>query len=314
VEVGTFQPSSASRIFIRQPGRIPSPVVTQDGDHQLLGGEKQAGLRSWSRSQLQGSSSSLLGRRPAELELYLPRGFVGQPLLQHSRERALTGLAGGADFDNAGPIGGERRQLQRVGLAGSAGSSLAPGASSRRKGDCCATRTGGPPKTSRAARAAFVFWGCPTFAPVRRLYAEVGAPLVREDPSGDLPVGRRLPSSVLRWRLLEKSSSPAGSPPPSALRASGSLYLSSPLERRCGRGHCCSGVRPEAIAVAVRPPRVEVVVAAAGAGDSGRPRALLPRGPSNVGGGCSYPRGRNRSSVCNGTLSAGVLFIVVVGA
>ena len=31
-------------------------------------------------------------------------------------------------------------------------------------------------------------------------------------------------------------------------------------------------------------------------------------------GGCSYPRGRNRSSVCNGTLSAGVLFIVVVGA
>jgi hypothetical protein len=28
-----------------QPGRIPSPVVTQDGDHQPLGGEKQAGLR-----------------------------------------------------------------------------------------------------------------------------------------------------------------------------------------------------------------------------------------------------------------------------
>jgi hypothetical protein len=31
-------------------------------------------------------------------------------------------------------------------------------------------------------------------------------------------------------------------------------------------------------------------------------------------GGCSYPRGWNRSSVCNGTLSAGVLFIVAVGA
>jgi hypothetical protein len=31
-------------------------------------------------------------------------------------------------------------------------------------------------------------------------------------------------------------------------------------------------------------------------------------------GGCPYPRGRNRSSVCNGTLSAGVLFIVAVGA
>jgi hypothetical protein len=31
-------------------------------------------------------------------------------------------------------------------------------------------------------------------------------------------------------------------------------------------------------------------------------------------GGCSYPWGRNRSSVCNGTLSAGVLFTVAIGA
>jgi hypothetical protein len=161
----------------------------------------------------------------AEPELYLPRGFVGHLLPQHSRERALTGLAGGSDFDNAGLVGGERRQLQRVGLAGSAGSGSAPGAPSRRKSGCRAARTGGPPKTSRAARAAFVFWGCPAFAPVRRLCAEVGAPLVREDPSGDLPVGRWLPSSALRWWRLKKSSSPTGSPPPSALRASGSLAL-----------------------------------------------------------------------------------------
>jgi hypothetical protein len=179
------------------------------------------------------------GGGQAEPELYLPRGFVGQPLPQHSRERALTGLAGGADFDNAGPIDGGRRQLQRVGLAG-----LAPGAPSRRKGGCRAARTGGPPKTSRAARAAFVFWGCPAFAPVRRLRAEVGAPLVREDPSGDLPVGRRLPSSVPRCRWLEKSPLPTGSPPPSALRASASLYLSSPLEWSHGRGHRCGGIRP----------------------------------------------------------------------
>jgi hypothetical protein len=161
----------------------------------------------------------------AEPELYLPRGFVGHLLPHHSRERALTGLAGGSDFDNAGLVGGERRQLQRVGLAGSAGSGLAPGAPSRRKSGCRAVRTGGPSKTSRAARAAFVFWGCPAFAPVRRLCVEVGAPLVREDPSGDLPVGRWLPLSALRWWWLKKSSSPTGSPPPSALRASGSLAL-----------------------------------------------------------------------------------------
>jgi hypothetical protein len=89
--------------------------------------------------------------------------------------------------------------------------------------------------------------------------------------------------------------------------------LSSPLERRRGRGHCRSGVHPEAIAAAVWPPRAEVVVAVAGASGGEPPGALSPRGPSNVGG-CSYPRGQNRSSVCNGTLSASVLFIVAVGA
>jgi hypothetical protein len=120
----------------------------------------------------------------AEPELYLPRGFVGQPLLQHSRERALTGPTSGADFDNAGLVDGGHRQLQHVGLAG-----LAPGAPSRREGGCRAARMGGPPKTSCAARAAFVFWGGPAFAPVRCLRAEVSAPLVREDLSGDLPVG-----------------------------------------------------------------------------------------------------------------------------
>jgi hypothetical protein len=40
---------------------------------------------------------------------------------------------------------------------------------------------------------------------------------------------------------------------------------------------------------------------------------LLLRKPSNVGG-CSYLRRWNWSSVCNGTLSAGVLFIVAIGA
>jgi hypothetical protein len=57
-----FSHRSASRIFISQPDRIPSPVVTQDGDHQLLGGEKQAGLRPLPLPQLQGCSSSVLGR------------------------------------------------------------------------------------------------------------------------------------------------------------------------------------------------------------------------------------------------------------
>jgi hypothetical protein len=63
----------------------------------------------------------------AEPELYLPYGPAGHLLLQHSGERALTGLAGG-DFDNVGPIGRKRRQLQRAQFAGSAGFVAASGA------------------------------------------------------------------------------------------------------------------------------------------------------------------------------------------
>jgi hypothetical protein len=75
-----FSHRSASRIFITRPGCIPSPVVTRDGDHQPLDGEKQAGLRSWSRPQLQGCSSSLLGRR-AKRAGALPPARVGWPPL-----------------------------------------------------------------------------------------------------------------------------------------------------------------------------------------------------------------------------------------
>jgi hypothetical protein len=90
----------------------------------------------------------------------------------------------------------------RVGLrqrgAGRLRASSAPACRARRLGPRCpllpesgcrALCAGGPPKMSRATRAAFVFWGGPAFAPVWRLRAEVGAPLVREDLSGDQPEG-----------------------------------------------------------------------------------------------------------------------------
>jgi hypothetical protein len=51
----------------------------------------------------------------AEPELYLPRGFVGRPLLRLSRERALTGPTGGSDFDNVGLVDGGRRQPRASG-------------------------------------------------------------------------------------------------------------------------------------------------------------------------------------------------------
>jgi hypothetical protein len=59
------------------------------------------------------------GGTRAEPEFYLPHGPTGHLFLQHSGERALTGLAEGADFDNAGQAGRKRRQLQHAWLAGS---------------------------------------------------------------------------------------------------------------------------------------------------------------------------------------------------
>jgi hypothetical protein len=96
------------------------------------------------------------------------------------------------------------------------------------------------------------------------------------------------------------------------LRLFGFDSLSSPLEWGRGRGARRSSVRPEVIAAAVWPLGAEVVVAAAGAGVGEPPGVLSPRRPSNVGG-CSYLRGWNRSSVCNGTLSAGVCSLWLSG-
>ena len=66
--------------------------------------------------------------------------------------------------------------------------------------------------------------------------------------------------------------------------------------------------RPEVSAAAVRPPGAEVVVAAAAGAGDGAPFVGLPllRRPSPMEWGCSYLRRGNRSSVCNGTLNAGL--------
>jgi hypothetical protein len=69
-----FSHRSASRIFIMQPDCIPSPMAIQDDDHQFGGGEKQAELRPLPRPQLQGSSSSVLGRRAGRIGAYLRVG------------------------------------------------------------------------------------------------------------------------------------------------------------------------------------------------------------------------------------------------
>jgi hypothetical protein len=63
-----FSHRSASRIFIRQPGCIPLPMVTQDGDHQFDGGDVGEGLVA-AASALR--SSLLLFGRPERRSLSL---------------------------------------------------------------------------------------------------------------------------------------------------------------------------------------------------------------------------------------------------
>jgi hypothetical protein len=101
-----FSHRSAPWIFIRQPGCIPSPMVTQDGDHQFDGGGKQAGLQPLPRPQLQGSSSSLLGRRAGRAGACLrvgwrpasSSGIRGRKTSSSSAEEASSSHAGESEL------------------------------------------------------------------------------------------------------------------------------------------------------------------------------------------------------------------------
>jgi hypothetical protein len=108
-----FSHRSASRIFIRQPDCIPSP----DGDHQFDGGEKQAGLRPLPLPQLQGCSSSVLGRGVRR---------VG------TRLRAGSGPLLPSVIEGKGVRRPWRWQLPRVWLSGLSGFGAASGATSHR--------------------------------------------------------------------------------------------------------------------------------------------------------------------------------------
>jgi hypothetical protein len=98
-----FNHRSASRIFIMQPGCSHSPMVIRRDDHQPCGGEKQAGLRPMPRPQLQGCSSSGLGRRAHRVGACLRVGqrpassssIWGRRASSSSVEEASSSHAGG---------------------------------------------------------------------------------------------------------------------------------------------------------------------------------------------------------------------------
>jgi hypothetical protein len=199
-----FSHRSASRIFIRQPGCIPLPMVTQNGDHQFDGGEKRAGLRPLTRPQLQGSSSSLLGRRARRAGACLHMG-------QHPASSSFWGWKPSSSSAEEAP---SRHAREGELLLPSQGATFRP-LSGRR----WPAAPGGSPNTSYAVRAALVFWDGPilvfvTRTGVRTCRCALGQPA----PAGAVLVGRWTSPSVLRWWQLEKASPPTRPSAPPADR------------------------------------------------------------------------------------------------
>jgi hypothetical protein len=243
-EVGTFQPSFGFKDFHqaarpRPPRRWSPKTVTT----RSMVGRSEPGCDLSPALSFKDLHHPCWGGGQAEPEIYLPRGFVGQPLLQHSRERALTGLAGGADFDNAGPIGGERRQLQRVGLAAQpalAWLSVPP----------LAARPVGAPRASEDRPRRRALLG-------RRSCSRAVLPLPRYGASARRSVLRssgRIRVGICRWA------------DGSCRRCRGGGGWRSPRRRRDHRHHPRSG--PPALCTCPRPSSVDVgegIVAAASA-------------------------------------------------
>jgi hypothetical protein len=200
-----FSHRSASRIFIRQPGCIPSLVVTQDGDHQPLGGEEQTRLRPPPRPRLQGSSSSLLGRRVRRVGGPPPLGSVTLFFPRRLGKKGVFQLHGG--FPQ--PRRGRRTAAARPGcnIPSSVRTMVAPRAGRPRPGLPRAdSRVSGSPSTSCATRAALMFWATPARARTCRCTlrrpAPAGAVLRRWWPKkASLPTRLPTPPAPLGLRL-----------------------------------------------------------------------------------------------------------------
>jgi hypothetical protein len=297
-----FSHRLASRIFIRQPGCIPSPMVTQDGDHWFDGGEKQAGLRPLPRPQLQGSSSSLLWRGRAEPEFYLPHGLAGHLFLQHSGERALTSLAEGRTLTMRGRPAASVVSSSVPGLLAQLALALLPV----------------PPPTAGAERGRPLTLGAAVAPCVPGDHPRHRTPLgqrscywiVLSSLRHDASMRRSVPA---RSRGLEWGSAGAGW---GATRGQTSISLALTACPRPSCGDVGEGLPTSAFALRsslllfsrLRRRSLSLLLQRSPAS---HPKFVVPQALRC--GGCSYPREWNRSSVYNGTLSAGVCSLRLSG-
>jgi hypothetical protein len=247
----SFNHRSASRIFVRQPGCIPSPVVTQDGDHQFDGGEKQAGLQPLPRPQLQGCSSSLLGRRARRARALPWRGPASRFFLQLLGVETILQLCGGGVLQ---PCRGKRTAAARPGC--STPSSVRATLASRTRGvsQHVVRREGGTHVLGRShsrsrdkdgSEGLPVHFGAAT-AHWCGVGGQVDATVVAEvvAAAGEVLVADGVVGAICA----------------PVLQLCGLDSLSLPLEWRRVRGPCRSSVCPEVIAATVWSPGAEVVV------------------------------------------------------
>jgi hypothetical protein len=192
-----------------QPDCSPPLVVIQKDDYQPCGGEKQTGLRPPSCPQLQGCSSSVLGRRVRRVGTHLRVG--SGPLLPsvfggegHSSSVALSVAACLA------PRPGQlwcRLRCRLLPLGRSVVARPPHGRRSRRvrvghiHGFSCGTsRTGRSYKTSYAVRVGAAFLDGLVLTPVVRTGAKTSLCTLARPPFAGTVLVRRWPlSSVLRW-------------------------------------------------------------------------------------------------------------------
>jgi hypothetical protein len=185
---------SASRIFIMQPGCIPSPMVIRRDDHQPGGGEKQAGLRPSPRPQLQGSSSSGLRRRSALSGGPPLCGSVTLFFPQHSGEKGILHPCGGV----LQPCEGRQTAAPWLGCSfpSSTRAAVVSRAGRARPGPPRAVSCTGGRSTRRTPRGRYSCFGTASARTgVRTCRCALGRPLF----VGAELVGRWPLSSVLRW-------------------------------------------------------------------------------------------------------------------
>jgi hypothetical protein len=116
-EVGTLQPSLGFKFSSGSLAAFPHQWSPRMVTTSSMVGRSKPGCSLCPALSFKDLHHPCCGGGRAELEFYLPHRPADHLFLQHSGERALTGLAEGADFDNAGPVGRKRRQLQHAWLS-----------------------------------------------------------------------------------------------------------------------------------------------------------------------------------------------------